>query len=308
MTDSHPFSTELGKLTEYSADREVRKTQIEKLFGTCEAINSSFGETQFIGCKPNTDKFDKLIGELKAKREQLKSVKARLAMNDYSYDELGLRIDRLQARTTFFYCGGRTKSERHARQLIIEDAVASVASAIKNGGVSIGSNMSVSHYIEHNFDELVERVIETINNIHINITASSNYDSLKNIVEIILSAIQFAFGNAYRYALYNMYRDPQITMDKWESCVSCEIPSVYNIMTDRIEEFDANDPDKCTSLIVPRLTDECLLNIIIENVGSLINVGNMISLMSPNMDLEALQYKQLETGAAYMASNSIIRQ
>lgn len=308
MTDSHPFSTELGKLTEYSSDRKVRKTQIEKLFGTCEAINSSFGETQFIGCKPNTDKFDKLIGDLKAKREQLKSVKARLAMNDYSYDELGLRIDRLQARTTFFYCGGRTKSERHARQLIIEDAVASVASAIKNGGVSIGSNMSVSHYIEHNFDELVEHVIETINNIHINITASSNYDSLKNIVEIILSAIQFAFGNAYRYALYNMYRDPQVTMDKWESCVSCEIPSVYNIMTDRIEEFDANDPDKCTSLIVPRLTDECLLNIIIENVGSLINVGNMISLMSPNMDLEALQYKQLETGAAYMASNSIIRQ
>ena len=34
----------------------------------------------------------------------------------------------------------------------------------------------------------------------------------------------------------------------------------------------------------------------------------MISLMSPNIDLEALQYKQLETGAAYMASNSIIRQ
>ena len=168
--------------------------------------------------------------------------------------------------------------------------------------------MSVSHYIEHNFDELVERVIETINNIHINITASSNYDSLKNIVEIILSAIQFAFGNAYRYALYNMYRDPQVTMEKWEDCVSREIPSVYNIMTDRIEEFNANDPDKCTSLIVPRLTDECLLNIIIENVGSLINVGNMISLMSPNMDLEALQYKQLETGAAYMASNSIIRQ
>ena len=105
-----------------------------------------------------------------------------------------------------------------------------------------------------------------------------------------------------------MYRDPQVTMDKWESCVNREIPSVYNIMTDKIEEFDANDPDKCTSLIVPRLTDECLLNIIIENVGSLINVGNMISLMSPNMDLEALQYKQLETGAAYMASNSIMRQ
>jgi len=308
MTDSHSFSTELGKLVEYADDRAVRKTQIEHLFGTCDKIIATFGETNFIGCHPNEARFDKMVHELLAKREALKGIKAKMSLSDYGYDEIGMRIDRLQARTTFIYCGGRTKSAKKARQLIIEDATSSCAAAIKNGGVSLGSNMSICHYIHNNFDTLVDQIINHINEIHINITAASNYDNLKNIIEVILSSIEFAFGNAYRYALYNMYRDSDKTMEVWQNCVNSKEPVVFNIMTNNLEHFDCNDVDKCTPLIVPKRTDECLLKIIIENVGSLINVGNMISLMSPNMDLEQLQIKQLESGAAYMATNSVIRQ
>lgn len=307
MTDSNAFSTELGKLEKYSDDREVRKDQIKCLYGSCDKIIGSFAETSFIGCKPNTEKFDKMIQQLTAKRESLKSIKAKLSLSDYSYDTIGLRIDRLQARTTFVYCGGRTLSARKARQLIIEDATRSVESAIKNGGVSIGSNMAVSHYITHNIDKLVDDTLDFINSVHINITAASNYDTVRNIITIIYESIAFAFGNAYRYALYNMYRNPEDAMTKWETVVSKKVPTVFNIMTNQDEEFNSSDCDKCTSIIVPRKTDECLLKIIIENVSSLINVGNMISLMSPEMDLEKLQYEQLASGAAYAAQNSIMR-
>lgn len=308
MTDAHPFSTELGKLVTYAEDRATRKDQIKGLYGTCERITASFAETSFIGCKPNTEKFDKTIEELKKKREVLKTIKAKMSLSDYSFDNVGLRIDRLQSRTTFIYCGGRTQSAKKARQLVIEDATSSVAAAIRNGGVSIGSNMSVCNYIHNNFDKLVEDTLNKINEIHTNITAASNYDSLKNIIEVIYESYEFAFGNAYRYALYNMYRDPATTMTKWLEVVSIKDPSVFNIMSNSIEKFDSQDADKCTTLIVPRRTDECLLRIITENVGSLINVGNMISLMSPAMDLEQLQYDQLRYGAAYMQNNSIIRQ
>ena len=103
-----------------------------------------------------------------------------------------------------------------------------------------------------------------------------------------------------------MYRDSKKTMNKWRECIEKEKPSVYNIMSNSIEEFNGLDCDSCTTLIVPKETDACLIRIILETVGDLLTVGNMITLLSPNLDLEALQLKQLETGAAYMANNSMM--
>jgi hypothetical protein len=97
-------------------------------------------------------------------------------------------------------------------------------------------------------------------------------------------------------------------MQMWDDCVNEEEPTIYNIMTNMKEKFDSNDVEKCTTIIVPKNTDEALMSIITETVGELINVGNMISLMSPNVDVEAIQQRQLETGAAYMASSSFMRQ
>ena len=105
-----------------------------------------------------------------------------------------------------------------------------------------------------------------------------------------------------------MYRDSKIAMNKWKECVQREDPTIYNIMTNMDEKFDPDSVESSTSIMVPRNTDAALLRVIIESVGELINVGNMISLMPPNVDVEALQLKQLETGAAYMASASFSRQ
>ena len=153
----------------------------------------------------------------------------------------------------------------------------------------------------------IQKILEIVANMKVNITAAENMGSLREIITAILEAIQFSFGGGYRYALYNMYRDPKKTMSKWLECVDREKPSIYNIMTNTIEEFDL-DPDKCTTLIVPRETDAALLKIICETISELINIGNMITLMPPTLDLEQLQLEQLKTGAAYMASNSVIRQ
>jgi chaperonin GroEL (HSP60 family) len=306
MTKSRAFSTELTKMSEFSEDRTVRKEQLANMLGECEHISSGRAETNFIGCSPNVEEFDKLISDLKSQAEKLKKVRNHNV--DYTSDDLFNRIDNLQARTTFYYCGGRSEKAKFARKLVVEDATSSVAAAIKHGGVSIGGNISICHYIEHNFSELVDQILDHIHNIKINITAAENFDTLREIVEVILESIKYAFGNAYRYALYNMYRDPVKTMAMWESCVNSEVPTIYNIMTNIKETFDSTDADKCTTLIVPKNTDEALMSIITETVGELINVGNMISLMSPNVDVEAIQQKQLETGAAYMASSSFMRQ
>lgn len=306
MTKSRAFSTELTKMSEFSEDRTVRKEQLANMLGECEHISSGRAETNFIGCDPNVEEFDKLISDLKSQAEKLKKVRNHNV--DYTSDDLFNRIDNLQARTTFYYCGGRSEKAKFARKLVVEDATSSVAAAIKHGGVSIGGNISICHYIEHNFNELVDQILDHIHNIKINITAAENFDTLREIVEVILESIKYAFGNAYRYALYNMYRDPIKTMAMWESCVDSEVPTIYNIMTNIKETFDSTDADKCTTLIVPKNTDEALMSIITETVGELINVGNMISLMSPNVDVEAIQQKQLETGAAYMASSSFMRQ
>lgn len=306
MTNSRAFSTELTKMTEFSKDKDIRMEQLKNLLGTCEHISCGRGETNFVGCEPNKEAFDSLIKDLKSRADKLKKIK--FHKTDYDEDDLYSRIDNLQARTTYYYCGGRTQKAKYSRKLIIEDATSSVAAAIKHGGVSIGGNMAICHFIEHHFDYLVNSIIEDIYKVKINITAAQNFTSLREIVSIIVQAIQYSFGNAYRYALYNMYRDSKIAMDKWKECVQREDPTIYNIMTNMDEKFDPDSVESSTSIMVPRNTDAALLRVIIESVGELINVGNMISLMPPNVDVEALQLKQLETGAAYMASASFSRQ
>ena len=306
MTKSRAFSTELSKMPEFSKDKEIRIEQIKNLLGECEHISCGRCETNFVGCNPDKAQFDALIVDLKSKLEKLSKIK--FHKKDYDSDDLYNRIDNLQARTTFYYCGGRTQKAKFSRKLVVEDATSSVAAAIKHGGVSIGGNIAICHYIEKNFDYLVNHIIEDIYNVRINITAAQNFDKLREIVSIIVQAIQYSFGNAYRYALYNMYRDPKVAMDKWLSCIKRERPTIYNIMTNKDEVFDPDDIDGSTSIMVPRNTDAALLRVIVETVGELINVGNMISLMPPNVDVEALQLKQLETGAAYMASSAFMRQ
>lgn len=306
MTKSTAFSTELTKMSEFSKDKEIRIEQLKNLLGECEHISCGRGETNFVGCEPDKERFDALISDLKSRADKLSKIK--FHKTDYDADDLFNRIDNLQARTTYYYCGGRTQKAKFSRKLIIEDATSSVAAAIKHGGVSIGGNIAICHYIEKNFEGLVNRIIDDIYNVKINITAAQNFDRLREIVSIIVQAIQYSFGNAYRYALYNMYRDPVIAMDKWTSCIKRERPTIYNIMSNRDEVFDVNDIEGSTSIMVPRNTDSALLRVIVESVGELINVGNMISLMPPNVDVEALQLKQLETGAAYMASSAFMRQ
>ena len=43
----------------------------------------------------------------------------------------------------------------------------------------------------HNFDKLVDDVLNVINNTPINITAAENYDTLRNIVTVILKLLNF---------------------------------------------------------------------------------------------------------------------
>lgn len=298
MTGAKAFSTELGRLQEFSKDKEVRKQQIMNLAGTCDKISAGYGETDFIGCTPDKEVFEARVKDLREQAEKVKKVKNHFT--DHTYESIMNRVDNLQVRTTVYFCGGRSEAIRQSRYLVIQDAVEAVLSAIKNGGVSIGGNMCVCHYVNHNFDKIVDEVMEEIAKIRINITAAENQNTLRGIVSVILEAIGFSFGSAYRYALYNMYRDKDKAIQMWQDCIDRPRPCIYNIMTNTIEEFNPEISDDCTTIIVPRMTDPCLLKIVTETVSEMINIGNMISLVSPNFDLETLQYEQLKSGAAYM--------
>jgi chaperonin GroEL (HSP60 family) len=304
MTGCKPFSTELTKLDALKTNVDNQAIIFDNMFGHCDKISSSFSETFFFGCKPDKVKFDFRINELKTKLENMQHLK--FHRTDMNQEDIIQRLNRLESKTTIYYCGGRTDKAKYSRKFLIEDATSAVKSAIKNDGVSIGGNMAICHYIHHNFDTLRDTVIEKINSTKINITAAENFDRLSVIVESILSAIEYSFGQAYRYALYNMYRDPDKAFKKWEYCInSKDFPIIYNIMTNKEESFEPYDVDNCTTIIVPKDTDKCLLMVVVETVCSLINIGNMITLMSPGLDLEALQIKQLESGAAYQRANTI---
>lgn len=305
MLNATPFSTEITTLKELPKSPEECGKILLNLCGTCERCSLGYMESLFFGCKPDTGKYDARIKELNEKLDNLKKVK--FHYTNYNQDDITQRIAGLECRTTFYYCGGRTDKVKKSRKLVIDDAISACHAAIKAGGISIGGNMSVCHYIEHNFDNLVHIILDKIADSQVNITAAENYDNVESIVRSILEALRDSFGQAYRYALYNMYRDPEKAYSKWDECVSETIPSIYNIMTNRIERFDPDDVDKCTTIIVPRNTDVCLLTVVLETVCELINMGNMITIVSPGLDLEALQIKQMESGAIYAANNSVMR-
>lgn len=305
MLNATPFSTEITTLKKLPKDPEECGKILLNMAGTCEKCSLGYQESLFYGCKPNLERFDARIKELKEKLANLKKVK--FHYTNYNQDDISQRIAGLECRTTFYYCGGRTDKVKKSRKLVVEDAISACHAAIKAGGVSIGGNMSICHYIEHNFDNLVNIILGDIADSQVNITAAENYDDVESIVRSILEAIRDSFGQAYRYALYNMYRDSTKAYKKWEECVSETIPSIYNIMTNRIERFDCDNVDTCTTIIVPRNTDVCLLTVVLETVCELINMGNMITIVSPGLDLEALQLKQMESGAIYAANNSVMR-
>lgn len=305
MLNVTPFSTEITTLRSLPENKDECAKILLQLCGTCESCSMGYQESLFFGCKPDKEKFDSRIKSLNDKLESMKKVKYHLT--NYNQDDIIERINALECKTTFYYCGGRTDKVKKSRKLVVEDATSACEAAIKNHGISIGGNMAVCHYIEHNFDNLVSKILDRIAEVRINITAAENYSNVEDIIRSILEAIRDSFGQAYRYALYNMYRDAKKAYDKWDECVSQTIPSVYNIMTNNIEEFDAEDVDRCTNIIVPKNTDTCLLTIVIETVCELINMGNMITLLSPGLDLEDLQIKQMESGAIYAANNSVMR-
>lgn len=305
MLNCTPFSTEITKLKDLPNNPEECSKILLKVCGTCDSASIGYQESLFFGCKPDKAKFDARVKELNDKLEALKKV--RFHYTNYNQDDIIERINSLECKSTFYYCGGRTDKVKKSRRLVIEDATRACESAIKNHGVSIGGNMSVCHYIEHNFDKLTHDILDRIANSRVNITAAENYDNVESIVRSILEAIRDSFGQAYRYALYNMYRDPTKAYKTWNICVSETIPSIYNIMSNKIERFDADDVDKCTTIIVPKNTDVCLLTVVTETVCELINMGNMITLLSPGLDLEDLQLKQMESGAIYAANNSVMK-
>lgn len=305
MLDCTPFSTEITTLKDLPKAKEDCGKILLEMCGSCESASLGYMESLFFGCQPNKDKFDARIRELEDKLDAIKKVK--FHYTDYNQGDILDRINALECKTTFYYCGGRTDKVKKSRKLVIDDAIDACKAAIKNRGVSIGGNMSVCHYIEHNFDNLTHQIMDKIIDSQVNITAAENRENVESIVRSILEAIRDSFGQAYRYALYNMYRDPEKAYKKWEECVSETIPSIYNIMTNRIEKFDSTDVDKCTTIIVPKNTDICLLTVVIETVCELINMGNMITIVSPGLDLEQLQLKQMESGAIYAAGNSVMK-
>lgn len=255
---------------------------IENHSGTCEKFYGYYIESVFIGCKPDEDKYKKHVEDLNEKLRKMETENKSSSEN--SIMNLRNRIWNLNSHIATIYVGAPNDSARKTKSIMYDDAIRSMASAIKEGGVAIGGNISISHFIRTNFGELVDTVTERLLTSDVNISSGASKETIHNNVSTIATYVCEAFGAAYRYSLFNMYQDENESFKKWDSCISNPEPTIFNIVTNRYEHFRKKDDD--TTIIVPITTDLYMMEIVFSVIKDLIVVNKMMPTFPPNFKWE----------------------
>lgn len=248
--------------------------------GECDLFIGGYSNCVFKGCKPEPDKYENHVKEL---NDQLRKLELfNNESNDLLANKLRNRIWNLTSKQSIIRIGAPNDSTRESKRLIYDDAVRSMDSAIKEGGVALGGNIPICHYIHHNFDKIVETVSDNLSKSKVNIASGSDLETIKSNVKKILSIFKDAFGEAYRTALFNMFQDNDKAREVWENVLDFKNPTIYNMIDDENQSFEE------TSLIVPITTDLCLLEIIVSVTKDLIVVNKMLPSYPPNFKIEQI--------------------
>lgn len=260
---------------------------IENHSGTCERYVGMYSESVLYGCKPNKEKYDVLYKELQEQLERLELMNKNT--NQIIISDLRRRIWNLNSKVAIIKIGAPNEAAKRAKRIIYDDAVRSMETAIKRGGVAVGGNIAICHFLENNRESATQEITKRLIESEINLCSGVSFDTLKQHVEKIIDIVIDSFGAAYRYSLFNMFQDEEKAYETWYKCITSSTPTIYNIMTQKFEHFKAVD-SKDTSVIVPITTDMCLIEIVLTTVGDLIIVNKMMPQFPPNFKWEDIKY------------------
>lgn len=248
--------------------------------GTCERFIGGYANCSFIGCTPDPIVYNNHVKELK---EQLRKLETENSdANKMAIDKLRLRIWDLNSRQAIIKIGAPNESTRKTKRLIYDDAVRSLDTAVREGGICIGGNIAVSHCIEKNMDDLLETVTTELLESKINLCSGAKRDDIEKNTKKIAEIVRDAFGAAYRIALFNMFQNNERVSEIYREVLSSDKPQIFNIVSNRVESFDD------TTIIVPITTDLCMIEIVGSIVKELIVTNKMMPAYPPNFKIEEI--------------------
>lgn len=253
---------------------------IENHSGTCERFIGGYSDSVFIGCKPDNQKYENHMKDLK---EQLRKLETEnRSANEMLILRMRTRIFDLNSYQTIIKVGAPNDSTRKSKRLVYDDAIRAMDTAIKEGGVCIGGNMAICRQLKKYKDEAVEDITESLISSKVNLCSGAQPEVVKDNVGKIVDIVAEAFGAAYRYSLFNMYQNEETVMERWEKCVYADHPTIFNIITDQFEPFET------TNIIVPITTDLRLMEIVGSVIKNLITVNKMLPAYPPNFKIEQI--------------------
>jgi len=262
--------TNKGKIMDFKSNVDF----IEKFLGNA---------AQFKGTQLKTN-IKRGGGDKEAVRERISHIEKRIgevSLNEgilsfASVESLRRRISMLNSDMSIIRVGGANDKERRARRLIIDDAIMACHSSIEHG-VTLGGNVTITHFIADNFDKMVKDITTNIVSNDIHVIVGNSEEHVSAIVTDIVGFVSEAFKAAYTVAIENMVGKDTPAAKKIISDVyiTNEDPKVFDLVKGKLaglEEYDVVNP------LVPANTDYELMSSVFGSVGTLISSNQMLSI------------------------------
>lgn len=266
---------------------ETKKGKIMEFKSNTDFINKFLGEAEeFSGTQLRT-RVKRGRGDKKVIMERIKHIEDRIKEVDLNEgilafsttDNMRRRIAMMNSDMSIIRVGGANDKERRAKKLIFDDAVLACSSAVESG-ISLGGNINIPHFIEKNFNEIVEDI--TLNLIHQSkhIVVGNRFEDVSLIVKDILDYVSSSFKAAYTTAIENMVGKNTNSFNNiinnvyGEENIEKDLPRIFNLVSG--EYVTINDEN---TIPVPAKTDFELMSSVFGVVGTLISSNQFLSIL-----------------------------
>ena len=207
----------------------------------------------------------------------------------------------LRADMNTILVGGNSYRDQYSRMSVYDDCVRSVKSTITTGGVSLGGNLAIPHYLKNNRETVKADILERLKKSKRNLAIGNKPEIIESNLNDLINIIIDSFGEAYRRVLWNAFLDDEIVNEIWNNCISDpNVCKVYNMLSDKYDTLE--DFENC-DLIVPANTDYELLRAVFACVRQLTECVQMIALYSLDIKWDDFVKYNLTTGQGIWDSN-----
>ena len=275
------------------SEEKLFRTAIFNKLGGCDLIVSTPQSTLIKGGKGHEKK---IIERIHILEEQYKSLHTneKHKVSPTLSNAMRRRISMLKANTGKILIGGASITEKSSKMEVYDDVTKAISSTIASGGVTLSGNVSITHYLTHFKDEIVNRITKKLTDNKMNVTIGNAEENVKELVSGVVDIFADAFTSSYKIALFNAYRDKDKVNEIYSECIKeKDKAKVFNLMTGNYESIV--DFENC-NLIVPTNTDSELVYIIVSTVKMLITSSKMLTLAPLSTDWKKLMESQQNGG------------